>query len=568
MQAACDAISSVDRRVKDEVATLPKGASRVPSGTVTNAAGERQHVDTLFSILAEGLYNTLFMLAGREKWFDQREKIVLPSSPSTGELKSDLAFQNLHLASLWTLLQQADEHLRYFGGEVACYEHHSNQKTYRVVDFDFEVMTRRFETIALERLDKLLTQWYMTARLEADHTLGIVSRGSAQLAPINFISRDERLAAEAFAGLLHFDLTANLSTKYPLCLAEWLRGYSVLRRRCYASELEVHFSFVRINRADLLDELVECGLTPSNAAVFISECTLGKGKRDLYDAPLIQDDQGYLHMFAPLTSSGNLIHIITSQLSSIGVDTEVKGEAAEVELRSIFMSQNIPVAEAKYVIGDKHYQCDALVLWEGHLFVFEVKNRLIPLGTSAIYSHRFWKQLQEDCIQCKRIASDIEANPSILRKYFGESASFHSLHAVLVQVMPFAIDYEISGVMCFDFSALSRFFNTPELSIDVHRVNKSGLAGVTKFVVGDLWTSDRPTPSDLLRAIQNPTQIKTTDGNWNQVFETVRLSDDVVMRVPNLERVPDDYGDFLRALGWSKDQIGQFDEIRRRSTRS
>ncbi len=563
IEFACISIEHLLDDVRKSISERKRGELRLPLTTVQDRRGREQNVDSLFAVFATVLHSTLLMLAWRHGWFVDKA-LVIPPPPPSSDIDPRQSAPNTYLASAWMQYEEADEYIRLFGGTLSCAEEvvtdGDRDEELLICRFECPIYRRVFETIARERIDALMLDWYVDLDGESDAELSIYSAVDAivPMSPMAYVSRDEYLAERVLAGVYHIDVNSPVHVIACLNMRQLIRGYACLKR--LANE-DQPVRFKRLSRKALESIFSRAGLDSVETEAFIEVSSLSKGKRDLYDAPIIRDTSGEFWFFAPLIQSANLVHIIVSQAVALEAQLDSKGQIAEVALRQIFQAAGLPVAEITYEEDGQQYQCDAAVLWEEHLFVFELKNRLIPLGMSSEYSWHFWEKLREDSKQCERIAKQLLKRPDLIQEKFGAQAVVAVAHPILLQALPFSLPSAPFGAHIYDMSALGRFFTDPLLRIaELVPREHAGMSQI-HHVVGSLWAGNQPVPEDLIKEIANPIQVRVSKGKWSSSREEMRLSEKVGAVVPIPRRKPDEPSDFLRALGWNEDQIVRFNQM-------
>jgi hypothetical protein len=124
--------------------------------------------------------------------------------------------------------------------------------------------------------------------------------------------------------------------------------------------------------------LQRAGIAEGQVGLFTEEITFQRGKRDLYDAPLLMGNDGRHYLLAPLLASASIWQIVLSQLGSSGVSFETKGSAFEKSVLRLFQSNQVPAKGFKYVHDGQQFECDVAAFWGKHLFVLECKNGPLP----------------------------------------------------------------------------------------------------------------------------------------------------------------------------------------------
>jgi hypothetical protein len=545
---AAETVKVAIEKVQEKIQSADRTTLQTPSTIISEPGAPYADVDGVVAGVASVVWATLHMLAYREGWFNE-DRLVLP--PPT-LVDDDLVYKsgsNSYLADTWLTLETADEHLRYFGDEDGQPQGRSTLK------FEFSLTSKWYEDVARERLNQLALGYHL--KIFATDLSGLIETHAPALAPIQFLSRDELLGYSVLRDAYHLDVD-NTSERYGLLsIREWLRGYAVLKEMCQPDSPSPKLDILHFHRADLLASLQSAGLSNDSAEVFIDAATLSRGKRDLFDVPLIVDTEGDLHLMTPVLFSAALPLIVESQIGNSG-DQPEKGATFENAVRELFCSHGVPAKRVQYRHEGTEYECDALVLWGEHLFVIECKNHILP---SAHASHRFtfWENVRSDVAQCKRIATQISMREDLITDAFGTAARVSSVHPVLLNSMPFSVPGGIEGVYVYDYSALSRFFREPFITFSSPVVRKDGSTALAVHRLGCLWAADRPSPGDLLREMGQPVQLAGNEGKWFEERVKRALSQTLAIDVPFLVKDDIDFRDVLRARGHSEESIAQFE---------
>jgi hypothetical protein len=212
-------------------------------------------------------------------------------------------------------------------------------------------------------------------------------------------------------------------------IREWIRAYAVLER-CFA-----RVELVEIDRVKLTEILTRASVPNHKAELFIKALTFSMEKLDIYDAPLLEDEGGGLYFFAPAYAGISFPQVIFSQLSSQGIQVYGKGELFEEDVIRMFRDTGVQVAGFKYWVGEQEFDCDAAVLWDEILFIFECKNYSLPSGRASD-DFFFMKKLDEAVEQVKRIDRQLRDDPSILLKHLGANAKWTAVHLVVLNAIP------------------------------------------------------------------------------------------------------------------------------------
>lgn len=145
------------------------------------------------------------------------------------------------------------------------------------------------------------------------------------LAPSELVSELELTTLYVLDNIFHWNAVKNREEIEGITILEWLRGYSVLEESYaggFASNVD---AIIEVERVELNQTLQLAGLTAMKAEKFVELVTFSKGRRDLYDAPLLQSSDGKLYFLAALYHGVNLPLVIASQFGSLSHSVSSKG---------------------------------------------------------------------------------------------------------------------------------------------------------------------------------------------------------------------------------------------------
>lgn len=520
---------------------------------LTGERGMKINPDAVVASLARHLALTLNMLAFENGWFSGK-LLIVPERVQTSE---DLQFEsgsNSLLAHCWTEVEDGSEHVRYFGAKVvaqrAKFRSPDSEKIIEadMVRFDIHYVLQYWEIVARERFARAVIQNSSSIRNSQDLKARIKNprHENVRLIPYNFVSTDEAIVHMILMFIFRLPVSSpDLYKK--LLLVEWIRGYAVLQR--LASEQDQsNLTILAFDSAQLHSIFVNAGLTSEKATIFMDQATFQRGKRDLYDAPLLRNDSGKLYFLAPLYIGASLWDIILSQLGSLGESMGLKGQIFEQHVRSLFEARQIPARSFKYNIGNQVFQVDLAVLWDRKLFVFECKNDVLP-GSRPSQSYYFWQDMLSAAKQVTRIAEQFDTDHSIIQRHFGAGAEWDEVYPIVLNAIPFSLPERIKGAFFYDASALDRFFKEGRLGIIQESTGAEAQRIYTKVPLQELWAGESPSAKDLIGQLQNPAQLTTLRKRASIDWIKIAISDDFVLVTPTLRLKGVTFDDTLTSLG-------------------
>lgn len=457
--------------------------------------------DSVIDAAVSGLGATLMMEGYQQKWFDNGV-FVLPEAPDATDDDIYKAGSPMFLAANWERWASIEESSRYLGPEMA--------------EEDGQVVQAETEAKRVYSYHPPRSRWYNTvatwrtvdrsrqSRVELErHPLRPRPAGLgalSKLAPAAFLTENEIHGYDGLVARLGFNIGESSRLIEGLRIVEWLRGYCVLSALCERRK-EENGQFVQVwKEKELLDALCAEGLRPDKAQTFIEHATFKKGTIDLFDGPLIRRADGSFILFGPSTINSGPAEILMSVFGEMKVQFD--GDPFENRVLELLRENHLAAQAFKFKIGKEEYEYDAVLVWNDQIFLFECKNRNLP-GERAIPAYFFEKELRDNVKQIKRLRDGLLEQPDQLNSRFGPGTSDKPITMVILRNFPYSRDGTLDDVHFYDFSALSRFFASKELSSFVGPPNGTAIGTPhTK-----LWKADTPSPDDLLQQLMSPAQL-------------------------------------------------------------
>lgn len=471
-------------------------------------SGNPVDMDSGLEIFVGFVSMTLHMEAFRHKWSDPDGIIVVPSLPDVTEEAVFQVGSTLMLAIMWRRWRMTEERARVLGRTLRflnANEHPKDapaQLTKFIVE-EGDDSSDWLHRVALERVTDKMSQNLVEigASVNINRQQLKLSTGARALPPHSWISTEEVHGVWGLVQYLAYDVVADQERPGGLRLVEWVRGYCALKllaRDANAGDL------VR-TRAGWQDYLAKFGLPATESEVFISRLTFCRSSRDLFDHPFIKLGDSRYRLFALGLRSSSVPIVVLSTLSHLNVQLKRKGKSFEETVRETFEKASIKTYAFKVKRGNEEYEFDAVVPWGDYLFVIECKNRSLPFG-SPIQMRYFDLQTQDDIKQVRRLMKGLEEHPDILANNFPPDVAKLTRVPVIVNCFPYSAPGQLDGVYQYDYSALSRFFESGEIKFKAAVPGKK----VEEYDTGiRLWAGENPTPEDLLAQLEEPLQFKT-----------------------------------------------------------
>jgi hypothetical protein len=526
---------------------------------VSDSSGNEVSIDNVVEGIAQFLTGTLQMLAHFHGWF-KGKNLVLPARIAVHPDDIYKAGTHSYLSSAWRALLHASEHSRF----------HDERVYDRIDDRDpagerhWIVFDLKLGTDLLFRVARV-RQHQIQLQIAVDSSIQIPENGfknprtaSVSLPPNEYVSRDELISMSLLDGQYHLD-TGSSEPIAGLTLKEWVRAYATLKWFVPEKAPFAVPTVPEISKGELKEALVRGGIRPQATGEFIKAITFSRDSRDIYDSPLLETTGGKTYFLAPFFHAANLLDVVISQLSTRRVKSPGKGEAFESAVLQTLNEANIKSKGFCFTLGNEDYQCDAAFVMDGHLFVLECKNYLLPPESPAEEAY-FMEEIAAAAQQARRVASALERHPEIVAEHLGSDHIFTKVVPVVLNAMSFSIPKPISGVYFYDYSSLSRFFESPDLYFS-QPFELAGEPRLIKYRVARLWMGDEPTASDLLKQLESPTALIFEKSLWSVESFALQLSENRAFLKPTLRRRSATLESFLKAHGWSDEQISSFEEM-------
>ncbi|MEP3480578.1 MAG: NERD domain-containing protein [Fuerstiella sp.] len=472
--------------------------------------------DDILPALMSNLANTLKMFAYRNNWFDKTGLLVAPVPVTGTPFTNDKAGRLIDLATIWGEVSRADATCRYFGGKTT------------LRDSDGTTGGSESEMIEFSFADNHDIDLHVSANRRATKLFGIF----ADLSPQGFIDRDEAVFAFALSDYLCKPIHKVESRFAGLTLTEWIRGYAVLSQlaRNNIAEHEAR-ACVAIDDAHLVKVLMHYGFGEQEGEMFIQRVTFHRDTADMADAPLIRCSDGTLCFVCGMAAYTNLSQAVLSQLATHGCDLAWKGTTFENAVLELLEKHSLESHQIHRTVNGEEIEIDRVLLWDGFLFVFELKNRSLP-SSNPQNEHWFIKEQARARQQVLRKVANLKTHPTLLNDAFGRSEDWEKLTVVPVVLnsVPYSVIGEREGVYTYDASALHRFLDT----------GKVGLAEVKEGPIAEtetsLWAGDKPTPEDLMKQLEAPIQVTRLRGLYSVTNQSFVVDDSLTVSIPMMNR--------------------------------
>jgi len=526
--------------------------------------------DAVINGIVKNAGDALLMLAYGHKWFEKNTgAIVLPADV---KVDAGIAFKagNFSLAaSQWRSLENAWDRSRLLGARFRMREQEfpingGGTRVCKVLEVTSAEITELRDRIALRRLEQVFFKYQKDLEMRewSKPATPVVDDPKSKL---GYDSAAEQLTEDVLNGNFHLPINDDSIVIGGLPFKLWMRGYAYFAKLAHDDAGNPLFCCPRLSEEELLKGLGSVGLSIDQSNIFVHLTTFGRGIADLFDAPLLKVSDDSYCFFAPAYHAPVLGLIILSRISCLNRRRdeqgepandsafEDKGKAFEKRVLQLFVDMGMQARGFKYNLDGVDYDCDVAVLIDGALFVFECKNRSLPMGhLPSLYY--FSLTLDDAKRQVKRIVQDFTDHPEIVRGQFGAQAKWNRIIPVVLHALPWSFGRS-DGVYIYDGSALS------------HLLREGFTSVITEYQVGGhrlqrrhryrLRGGETPTAEELEREMENPNQLRLHAIGWENVSRPVQISDDLVFSLPEWSQRTNTLEEQMIALGSSPEEAAK-----------
>ena len=530
--------------------------------------GQSVSLDAVVEGLSESVAMTLIMEAYKNSWFVD-DAVVLPELP---EVDDEVRYQSgsaQALALCWRQWQRVEKRRRFLDGDLLLYPGDQlppglpNQIT-TLIAYSPEVkgLSERevYDYLANRRLHDRLIQTFMEMQIESALSgQGVGIAAGAALPPEQLVSTEEAHAGVSLSEVLGYSIVGDEERPAGLRLLEWVRGYTVLKEiakaRTHDQTVLGDAYAIRLEEAELVGILQACGLKDDAAARFVALTCLHRSARDMFDCPLVRIGSSSFLLFAPAVIDLNISMVVLSNLSNRGAELGRKGKAFEQVIHAFFRTRGMPVFGFRIHRGGEEYEYDAVVPWDGYLFVFECKNRSLS-GNDPAQAYYFDLEVASQARQVRRLANALVAHPDIIEQEIGAKYPGLKIIPCVLHSLPYSRVDDIDGVYFTDWSALTRFFDQPYFRIQVpHRVGNATL--LHRTAIRRFWKGETPTVDDFLNQLRKPFQLELSMKHLDVASVQFAVSEREIVVVPELVRTEMTTRSVSEAVGVDADKVLQ-----------
>lgn len=450
--------------------------------------------------LSKVFYMNLIISSYESNWFDKKSnEAIIPFSivdkeESDAEIyeKAKISQNLIFNSGLWDITEDLDFRLRFFDNEIVIDE----KKIFHTSQIWEDL--GNYALIAKNRLERLIVQ----QTFEASIALYKLDLNEDDL---NYFS-----IAALFENLYYIDITKNNELYKNLTMNEWVKSLLALK------EISKTEGFTLINFDIFFKVLEKYGIPKSKNRIVLENFTFRSTSKDLYNTPILRFSNNLILVFPLTMFAPNIFTIISSIFADNKLAIEDKGYDFEDYVFSFLKEQeskieNFNVTQPTFKNNDGEFQYDAIIEWENYIFIIECKNRSTP-DTTAMSLKDFKEKSEEYINQLLRLKRGLLSSP----KKHNINIKDKIIVPILLNSLPFSLDYTISDIYFLDFSSFSKFFQSKDLYM------KSAFKGEVKNekIIHSNWSSDKPCIEDFIRFIENPFHVSQLKSNIKKFTTT------------------------------------------------
>ncbi|MBI1213231.1 MAG: hypothetical protein GC190_17335 [Alphaproteobacteria bacterium] len=492
------------------------GGSIVPNGVSVSDDGEPPlSIDAANTAMIETLSMSLVMEGYQNSWLEQDGTIVIPALTPPTESDIFMAGSTEILGLCWRRWRALEERFRFLGGTLEQFlapniplGHPTDLLrvvTYKPIEHEI------FDFIANERLNDRLAQIWLDLTFEIGPQEKVKGQSATtRMPPDEYLSADELRSLIVLSELLSYDAVGDTEKRGGLRFIEWVRGYCTLKCIIENSGTDPNADSsgcLVLKDADLQMTLEQVGLTAGSARRFIDCATFKTSSRDLFDCPLIKLPDGERALFLPAIEHTNVAKVVLSLIATLGEAIGPKGKAFESDILQFLKSKGHSVAAFTAKRDEQRYEFDAVLDWDGYVFVLECKNRTLS-GHNPKQAFFFSLEMRSSAKQVLRLARALDDHPDILREHLGIEPGTRIVVPCVLNSMPYSIAGMTDGVFFTDASFFKRFFEDRYFRVKVPYAIDEDTTILHRTAMHTQWEGTAPTAKDLLCQLEHPFQFE------------------------------------------------------------
>lgn len=567
LQLAATTYQVVQKAIQDSVA---KSQEHIPQAFQLELDGVMASPDTMLGSIVETTTMTIVMESYRNRWHGPDQRITLPTLPDPCVSDSPLS-EIVGLAAVnWRHWEGIQQKCRFLGGRLEIVDRADWPEVAptvtkfikysglpKVVEYDFWANERLQERF-IQTLSELRT--YSSAERAAS---GIAT--PVELMPDGFVSIVEINAAGILSDILGYRIDQDVTEPAGLRLVEWLRGYAALqvlmKERFDASGADGLIP--QISHTHLISLLKRVGLSGTKAELFLDRITLKVSSRDLFDHPLIALQGGDYLIFGPALIDADPARVTLSTIGHLGEQLENKGKAFEDSVVAFFKAQGLNVKNCKFKTAEGEFEFDALVEWGTYLFLFECKNRTLS-SYNPIQAYYFELSINSAISQTQRLLRGLTNYGAEVLTHTGIKVEGKTVIPCVLNSLPYARAGQTNGIYLTDMSAIQRFFKERYMFVVRPADVDDKIKVIHRVAVGSNWAREDPQPTDFIRHLNDPIQLKLLKGHTTREFFAFSLGQGTVVEAEFLARTEQTLDTMCAIYGVSADFVrSEFEKSRR-----
>lgn len=431
-------------------------------------------------------YNLQSMSHIKSELVNEKNEIILPFEILEDKKYEDFPLEEYLLnTGIWDIVQDIDYNFKFFNNSIN--ENIVNEKNEIFLKtsslYEYALISK--QRMMMIHTDTILTQYKVFGKLLKD---------------MEQTKKEYLFLQDIFYRLYFIDIEKDNSHYNGLTIKEWFFSFLSLRE---ASEVN---KFNSISIEEIGKYFTKNGIHASKHLHIINNLTYKKEKRaDLYDTPLIKISDGSYLIFHLSIKTSNLERILFSIFSKLEIQITDKGKLFEKEVFRILKKienegKFFKTSEIKFSVKDEEkpqYQYDAILEWDDYIFIIECKNRSIAT-TESISLNQFEKKIDDYITQVNRLESGLIKN----KNKHNINIKGKNIIKLVLNSLPFALDYAIENTYLIDYSSFSRFFSSKQICLE-----KISTPNHFKIPVYTLWTGSKPTAQDFINYLNHPPQV-------------------------------------------------------------
>lgn len=431
-------------------------------------------------------YNLQSMSHIKSELVNEKNEIILPCEILEDKKYEDFSLDEYLLnTGIWDIVQDIDYNFKFFNNSLNKNILNEKNEIFLKTSSLHEYALISRQRMMMIHTDTILNQHKVFGKLLKD---------------MEPTKREYLFLQDIFYRLYFINIENDNSHYNGLTIKEWFFSFLSLR------EASAVYKFNSISSEEIEKYFIKNGIHTSKHLHIINSLTYKKEKRaDLYDTPLIKISDGSYLIFPLSIKTSNLEKVLFSIFSKLEMQITDKGKIFEKEvIRSLKRIENegkfFKTSEINFSVKGEEkpqYQYDAILEWDDYIFIIECKNRSIAT-TESISLNQFEKKIDDYITQVNRLECGLIKNTN----KHNINIKGKNIIKVVLNSLPFALDYAIENTYLIDYSSFLRFFSSKQICLE-----KISPQNHPKTPVYTLWTGSKPTVQDFIDYLNYPPQV-------------------------------------------------------------